>query len=85
MTNTPNRQTITDAARPLGLVATMLDAMGDDASIERHIEQARHAQQYADDLLRAAVEQARAEGCTWAQIATWLGTSRQAAQQRFGG
>ena len=39
-----------------------------------------------DELLRAAVLQLREEpGHSWAEIASVLGCSRQAAQQRFGG
>lgn len=43
----------------------------------------RHAQR-ADEALRAAVEDARAAGHTWQEIGDVLGTSRQAAFQRFG-
>jgi hypothetical protein len=38
----------------------------------------------ADQELRAAVAVARAGGDSWARIAALLGTSRQAAQQRYG-
>jgi Protein of unknown function (DUF3887) len=38
----------------------------------------------AQDLLRSAVDRARAEGHTWQQIGEALGTTRQAAFQRFG-
>jgi hypothetical protein len=38
----------------------------------------------AQDLLRAAVDHARAEGRTWQEIGDVLGTTRQAAFQRFG-
>jgi hypothetical protein len=38
----------------------------------------------AQDLLRAAVERARAEGRTWQEIGEVVGTTRQAAFQRFG-
>lgn len=38
----------------------------------------------AQELVDAAVNSARAAGCTWEQIGSTLGTSRQAAQQRFG-
>jgi hypothetical protein len=38
----------------------------------------------AQDLLRAAVDRARAEGHTWQEIGEVLGTTRQAAFQRFG-
>jgi hypothetical protein len=38
----------------------------------------------ADEALRAAVDRARAAGHTWQTIGDLLGTSRQAAFQRFG-
>ena len=38
----------------------------------------------AQDLLRAAVDRARVEGRTWQEIGDILGTTRQAAFQRFG-
>jgi hypothetical protein len=38
----------------------------------------------AQDFLRAAVERARAEGHTWQEIGEVVGTTRQAAFQRFG-
>jgi hypothetical protein len=38
----------------------------------------------AQDLLRSAVERARAEGHTWQEIGEVVGTTRQAAFQRFG-
>ena len=38
----------------------------------------------ADDALRAAVEKARAAGRTWQEVGDLLGTTRQAAFQRFG-
>lgn len=46
-----------------------------------------HAQRAIDDAeqqLRDAVKSARAEGETWAAIGRTLGTTRQAAQERFG-
>lgn len=38
----------------------------------------------AQSALTNAVEQARTEQATWAQLGDALGTSRQAAQQRYG-
>ncbi|WP_459718744.1 hypothetical protein [Actinophytocola sp. KF-1] len=38
----------------------------------------------AEDALRRAVDEARASGRTWQEIGDVLGTSRQAAFQRFG-
>jgi hypothetical protein len=37
-----------------------------------------------NDILRALVRQARAQGCTWAEIGEVLHVTRQAAFQRFG-
>jgi uncharacterized protein DUF3887 len=48
------------------------------------VESARQLARGADDALRAAVERARAAGRTWQEIGDLLGTSRQAAFQRFG-
>lgn len=45
---------------------------------------ARAVREHADRLLAAAVAQARAAGCTWQVIGDVLGTTRQAAFQRFG-
>lgn len=39
----------------------------------------------AEAQVQAAVTRARATGVSWAVLATVLGTSRQAAQQRYGG
>jgi hypothetical protein len=38
----------------------------------------------ADSALTDAVAQARHEGMSWDAVGRWLGTSRQAAQQRYG-
>jgi len=46
-------------------------------SIRRTLETAESAQ-------RTAVEIARQEGASWAAIAAALGTTKQAAQQRYG-
>jgi hypothetical protein len=49
-------------------------------SVAAAFEQARAA----DETLRHAVDEARALGRTWQEIGDALGTSRQAAYQRFG-
>jgi hypothetical protein len=48
------------------------------------IRQALDVRRRADLALAAAVDAARASGCTWQQVGDALGTSRQAAFQRFG-
>lgn len=44
----------------------------------------RDVQEEIDDLMRQAVTACRAEGYSWGEIAQRLGTTRQAAQQRYG-
>ncbi len=44
---------------------------------------ARDAHGETDALLRAAVSSARAAGCTWEQVGSVLGITKQAAQQRY--
>jgi hypothetical protein len=48
------------------------------------VTSARRLASAVDDALRAAVQRARAAGHTWQTIGELLGTSRQAAFQRFG-
>ena len=48
------------------------------------LAEARIRAQRADEELRAAVDRARSAGHTWQDIGDVLGTSRQAAFQRFG-
>lgn len=38
----------------------------------------------ADSALPAAVEAMRRDGASWETVARWLGTSRQAAWERYG-
>lgn len=48
------------------------------------VRSARRLAGAVDEALRAAVQRARAAGRTWQEIGDLLGTSRQAAFQRFG-
>lgn len=60
---------------------------GDDWTDPDPLTAVRSARQLAravDDALRAAVRRARDTGRTWQEIGDLLGTSRQAAFQRFG-
>lgn len=41
-------------------------------------------QEVLHQVERAAVEEARAQGATWSQVATALNRTRQAVEQRFG-
>lgn len=54
-----------------------------DATHFRNIVAAKHDLATANKRLRLAVEQARAAGESWTTIGVALGTTRQAAQQRF--
>lgn len=56
-----------------------------DAVHFRRILAARQGIAAAEQELRDAVKAARDAGDSWAVIASALDTSRQAAQQRFGG
>lgn len=53
----------------------ILDMIGSVRLVELAANQAR----------QAIVDEARAEGRSWSEIGDALGTTRQAAQQRFGG
>lgn len=55
-----------------------------DATAFRRIVAAVEAVRHADVELTAAVREARKCGDSWTAIAVALGTTRQAAQQRFG-
>ncbi len=48
------------------------------------IRLARELRGLADEALRVTIGRARAAGCTWQEIGDALGTTRQAAFQRFG-
>lgn len=48
------------------------------------LESVRAAQTLLDDLQADAVYALRSQGETWAAVAAALGTTRQAAQQRYG-
>ncbi|MGN6741772.1 MAG: DUF3887 domain-containing protein [Amnibacterium sp.] len=63
------------------LAAPVLGADEDPLAVVRA---AVDVQARAAALVSAAVEQARATGCTWQQVGEVLGISRQAAFQRFG-
>ena len=55
-----------------------------DAAYFRRIIAARKRVAAAEDELRRAVAEARAAGESWTVIGAALGTTRQAAYQRFG-
>lgn len=55
-----------------------------DAATFRRIVRATETMNNAEAELVAAVRDARSAGDSWTTIAVALGTTRQAAQQRFG-
>jgi hypothetical protein len=48
------------------------------------LPQLQAAAMLADELMRHAIDQLRAEGYSWAEIGKRLGMTRQGAQQRYG-
>jgi hypothetical protein len=77
---------LADAAADLARAVQGLEdgAEGDRADPLAGIRHALDVRRRADVVLAAAVDAARAAGCTWQQVGDVLGTSRQAAFQRFG-
>lgn len=63
--------------------AVVVSGQGSTTPVAR-IHDAAEVRRLADHLLAVAVEAARADGATWAQVGEALGTTRQAAFQRFG-
>jgi hypothetical protein len=62
----------------------LFDQFNNSASPDRAVAAARELSAAADAALQAAVDRARSAGHTWRDIGHVLGTSRQAAFQRFG-
>jgi len=63
-------------------VAVLADP-GERAPVQL-LHDARWLQDTVDKAMRQLVDDARADGATWQQIGDALGTTRQAAQMRFG-
>lgn len=77
----PARKLLLDAVAGLGEIG--LAGEGRSAALVR-LHGAVAVRTQADGVLAAAVEAVRAANGTWQEIGTALGTSRQAAFQRFG-
>jgi hypothetical protein len=82
----PERDPLVDAATELARAARGLVDRADADRVDpvAGIRHALDVRRLADGVLAAAVDTARAAGCTWQQVGDALGTSRQAAFQRFG-
>lgn len=76
--NQPRRTQALNTLTTLAENVAQADDYGDMLGALRLVEIA------ADNARRAIVADARAAGDTWQSIADALGTTRQAAQQRFG-
>lgn len=75
---TTSRPALTTLATLAATVAEHADDYGDLLGIIRIVEQA------AEQARRAVVAEARAAGVTWQELGDALGTTRQAAQMRYG-
>jgi Protein of unknown function (DUF3887) len=75
-----------DVARVLGAARIAIDDVPDDAALAPldAVAAIRSLARVVEDGLREAVQLARESGHTWAEIGELLGTTRQAAFQRFG-
>lgn len=65
------------------IVAAVIKGRKHPTPILTAVGAARTMVQLADDVLRALIEDARRDGHSWSEIGEVLGTTRQAAFQRF--
>jgi len=71
--------------KPRLTTSTRQDTLGDgDSAPLAEVSRARDTARAAEEALRQAVERARDAGHTWQEVGVVLGTTRQAAFQRFG-
>ena len=78
---------ITNQAEELAARFENHDPVSDDirdASALRELRQAFLARAEGEQRVTTAVEKARGEGHSWASIGAMIGTSGEAARQRFG-
>lgn len=68
------------------LAASVLEEAGDDRAgrLVRAIETGRELTELGDGLVERFVDDARAGGLSWSEIGALFGTSKQAAQKRYG-
>jgi hypothetical protein len=72
------------AAKVVAAARCLADGLGRPGSPQDAVAAARDLSAAAEAALQAAVDRARATGQSWREIGEVLGTSRQAAFQRFG-
>lgn len=83
--NTPDFNTATTArAAALDMLIGFAEGVANSDDILDMIGSVRLVELGAQQARQAIVREARAEGRTWEEIGDALGTTRQAAQQRFG-
>ncbi|MEV4800511.1 DUF3887 domain-containing protein [Nonomuraea sp. NPDC049421] len=86
MTDTARKGDIDDATEPdlAEAAGRLLERLSAAAAPLEAVAAARDLARVADQAMRAAVAGARTAGHTWQEIGDVLGSSRQAAFQRFG-
>lgn len=72
------------AARVIAAAQVVADRLDDDVASEEAVAAAQDLASVAEVALQTLVDRARSAGRTWRQIGEVLGTSRQAAFQKFG-
>jgi hypothetical protein len=72
------------AAKVAAASRRLLDELGQSGSPQGAVAAARDLSAAAEAALQAAVDRARTAGQSWREVGGVLGTSRQAAFQRFG-
>jgi DNA-directed RNA polymerase specialized sigma24 family protein len=86
MTNNEEYLTTSDLMQNAAttIIKTALDWSSGKGDAQDAIQAIKVAGWQLETAQRALVTECRGHGWTWAEIGEWLGTSRQAAQQRFG-
>ena len=91
MTNTDQDRIITSATRTAEaldgaaiMLAQLRSYINGGSDWMTALNTVQYLEEFAAEARAGIVNQARAEGETWAEIGDALGTSRQNAQQRFG-
>ena len=85
MTKTPDfNSATTDRAGALDMLIGFAEGVGNADDLLDMIGSLRLVELAAAQARRAVVTEARLAGYTWAEIGDALGTSRQAAHERFG-
>jgi hypothetical protein len=64
-------------------LTSMIGALGNQDDLLDELGQLRIVELFAEKARRAVVQDARAQGFTWQQIADALGVTRQAAHERY--